>query len=465
MVSNEQRQTILALHEAGCKIRKINRLLKISRKTIRKVLKGKSARKEDKPSRYESIKPIIRKHFNECRNNAVRLKEVLEKEHDETIPYSSLTRIVRDLNLRDNKKKRAGSCTFGPGKEFQHDTSPHRLTVGGKQVAGQCACLAMGYSKKMFIQYYPNFTRFEAKVFLTEGMKYMEGGCEHCIIDNTSVIVAHGSGPNAVIAPEMEAFGRVFGATFVPHHIGHADRKAIVERNFRYVENNFPAARTFADWHDLNLRARRWCDEVANIKPKRSLGMISPEEAHLIETPYLIPLPPHIPPVYKTLQRTVDIYGFVTVDTNRYSVPEKYCTQHVEVLKSWDRITIFSGRGKIADHQRIIGERDRKVTKKGHHLPFRRSQRNKRLNREEKALTGRWEGLDRYVSNLKKRCHGSGGQNLRKLLNFQRTYPEDAFKKAVDKALHYGLYDLVRLESLILDFVAGDFFNLKREDE
>ncbi len=137
MVSNEERQTILALYEKGCGIRKIHRLLKISRKAIRKVVNGETTEKEDKASCYESIKPLIRNHFNECKNNAVRLKEVLEKDHDETIPYSSLTRIVRDLNLRDNKKKRAGSYNFGPGQEVQHDTSPHRLTVGGKQVIAQ----------------------------------------------------------------------------------------------------------------------------------------------------------------------------------------------------------------------------------------------------------------------------------------------------------------------------------------
>ncbi len=464
MLSNEKKQTILVLYKLGCGIRKIHRLLNISRKAIRKVVNGETEKQEDRPSRYESITPFVQKHFNECKGNAVRLKEVLEEKYDKTLPYSSLTRIVRELNLRNNKKKRAGSYTFGPGREVQHDTSPHRLVVGGKQVMAQCASATMGYSKKVFIQYYPNFTRFEAKMFLTEAMKYMGGGCKRCIIDNTSVIVAHGSGPGAIIAPEMEAFGKIFGTTFTPHHIGHADRKAGVERNFRYVENNFLAARTFADWHDLNLQARWWCDEVANIKPKRSLGMKSPEEAHLIETPHLTPLPRHIPPVYKTLQRMVSIYGFVTIDTNRYSVPESLCGQHVEVLKSWDRITVFTAKGEVADHQRLIIERDKTVTAKGHHLPFQRNRRKKRPYKEEKALTGRCEGLDSYVFNLKKRCHGSGRLKLRKLLELQRTYPKDAFEKAVDRALHYRLYDLLRLESLILEFVAGDFFNLEDKD-
>jgi hypothetical protein len=53
----------------------------------------------------------------------------------------------------------------------------------------------------------------------------MDGTCPRCIIDNTSVLVAHGSGPDAEIAPEMERFGQIFGVTFLPHVIGDADRK------------------------------------------------------------------------------------------------------------------------------------------------------------------------------------------------------------------------------------------------
>jgi hypothetical protein len=37
--------------------------------------------------------------------------------------------------------------------------------------------------------------------------------------------VAHGSGPEAEIAPEMERFGQVFSVKFIPHAVGDADRK------------------------------------------------------------------------------------------------------------------------------------------------------------------------------------------------------------------------------------------------
>jgi hypothetical protein len=214
----------------------------------------------------------------------------------------------------------------------------------------------------------------------------------------------------------------------------------------------------------LNRQARQWCDRTANKKPKRSLGNIAPEAAYLMEKPHLKPLPAHIPPVYKPLQRIVDTSGYVTVDTNRYSVPEKLCTRHVEVLKSWDKITIYHKHQKVAEHKRLIDKKDGKLTLPGHHQPFCNKKNKGAVLKEEKALSARSETLDRYVAGIKKNSYGSGRRKLQKLLALQRTYPAEAFEKAVEKALRYGLYDLSRLENLILSFVAGDFFNLK-EDE
>lgn len=229
------------------------------------------------------------------------------------------------------------------------------------------------------------------------------------------------------------------------------------------MENNFLTGRTFADWNDLNLQARQWCDTKANKKPKRSLGRIAPEQVYIMEKPHLEPLPPHLPPVYKSLQRIVDMSDYVTVDTNRYSVPEKFCGQHVEVLKGWDKITIYRKHQKVADHKRLIDKKDGKVILPGHHQPFCYKKNKGVACLEEKTLLGRSDTLDRYVTKIKKSSYGSGRRKLQKLLSLQRTYPADAFEKAVEKGLHYGMYDLSRLENLILSFVAGDFFNLKAD--
>src|SRR5208283_5663360 len=115
--------------------------------------------------------------------------------------------------------------------------------------------------------------------------------------------------------------------------------------------------RSFADFDDLNRQALAWCRDVANHKPKQALGM-SPEAAYVIEQPHLRPLPDVLPPVYELLERVVDLHGYVSVDTNRYSVPERFVGQSVAVYKLQAKIHVCRKETTIAVHRRLIGQRD-----------------------------------------------------------------------------------------------------------
>jgi len=464
MITQETKQAIWSLYQKGVQIRQISHILKLSRNTIRRVIRGKWQEKPQRQSPYEELSSILPEVFRNAMGNVVRVQEILESQYHRNIPYSTLTRLVRDLDLKeDHRKPRSGSYERSPGEEMQHDTSPHGVILGNQKVKAQCAGLVLAYSRKLFIQYYPCFTRFEARVFLDRAFRFMEGTCRRCIIDNTNVIVARGSGPDAEIAPEMERFGQIFGATFLAHAIGDPDRQAKIERNFSYVERNFLAGRTFTDWHDLNEQAKRWCQEVANQKVKRSLGM-SPEAAYVMEKPHLTPLPPYIPPVYQTFYRTVDVEGFAQVDTNRYSVPERLVGKEVEVHKLWDRIEVFFKNQKVAEHPRLLDKRETRITADGHHAPFSRERAHEGPCVEEKALVGHHPWLDQFVKELKRRSGGRGVRSMRRLLDLKRTYPPEAFEKAMAEALRYGLYNLTRLEQMILSQVQGDFFTIG-EDE
>jgi hypothetical protein len=91
------------------------------------------------------------------------------------------------------------------------------MVIADKPVTAQCAGLVLAYSRRLLVQYYPRFTRFEAKHFLLEAARFMDGTCPLCVIDNTSVIVADGTGEDAIIAPEMAAFARTLGFRFRAH--------------------------------------------------------------------------------------------------------------------------------------------------------------------------------------------------------------------------------------------------------
>ena len=458
MIPYEIREAIQALRRQGRAIREISRALKISRNTVRRVLRQKVAKTPPSSAPDPALMAVLPELYQRCKGNAVRIREVLKETYDIEIAYSTLTSLLREQQLRE-PKRRSGRYTFEPGEEMQHDTSPHRLELGGKPVTAQCASLILAYSRLLFMQYYPVFTRFEAKAFLTEALRFFDGACPRCIVDNTHVVVASGSGPEAIIAPEMLAFGEIFGMTFVPHAIKHSDRKGRIERPFAYIENNFLAGRTFRDWADLNDQARAWCEKTANATLKRRLGM-SAQAAFVMEKPRLLPLPVHIPAVTQIQYRIVDTQGYIHLDTNRYSVPERLLGKQVSVHKRPDQVLIFAGQQLVAEHPRLTGKRHTDHLIKSHHTSLQRGKTPSGPSPQERALTGHEPLLDQYVAALKQRAPGRGVSRLRRLLELKRTYPAEPFLAAIKQALHYGLFDLVRLERLILDKVAGDFFHL-----
>jgi hypothetical protein len=137
----------------------------------------------------------------------------------------------------------------------------------------------------------------------------------------------------------------------VAHEIGDANRSARVERPFHFIENNFLAGRTFADWQDLNNQAQQWCDRV-NATYKKHIRAV-PRELYAVECPLLKPLPAWLPEVYRLHHRVVDVEGYVSLHSNRYSVLPSFIGRQVEVRETRDHIEIELDARHIVKHRRI----------------------------------------------------------------------------------------------------------------
>ena len=118
---------------------------------------------------------------------------------------------------------------------MQHDTSPHEVTIGGKNRKAQTASGVLCYSRMLFFQIYPTFKRFDCKVLLTEALRYAGGAPKRIMTDNTHVVVLRGTGREMIPVPEMAAFAERFGFQFGAHEIGDANRSARVERPFHFI--------------------------------------------------------------------------------------------------------------------------------------------------------------------------------------------------------------------------------------
>jgi hypothetical protein len=93
------------------------------------------------------------------------------------------------------------------------------------------------------------------------------------------------------------------------------------------------------------------------------------------------------------------------------------------------------------------------------HRP-RRGEREAKASPEEQQLLQMEPPLPKYATRLKRHSTGRGTLALRRLVALYCEYPREAVTKAVATALEYGLFDLERLERLILRAIAKDYFVL-----
>jgi len=461
MLDQSTREAILRLRDKGHGTRQIARTLGISRGAVKEVVAGGSAEVPElaRAEKAEPYREQILDLFARCKGNLVRVHEELVAA-GATLSYQALTGYCRRHGIGHEPVRPAGHYDFLPGEEMQHDTSPHDVVVGGRKRRAQTASLVLCFSRMLFFQIYPRFSRFECKVFLTEAALYFEGMCGRAMIDNTHLVVLSGTGRNMVPVPEMVAFGARFGFTWAAHEKGDANRSARVERPFDYIDNNFLAGREFDNWAHVNIEARAWCDKV-NATSKRHLRA-SPRELFATERLRLVPLPAHVPEVYQLHDRIVDNEGYVNVRSNRYSAPWRLIGRRVEVRELFDRIELYDGPRRVGVHKRLIDRSEEKATLKEHRPP--RSEKvwaRNALTLEERELAAVGAEMAGYVSMLKKR--GRSQRTLRKLLGMVRDYPREPLITAIRTATHYGLDDMDRLESLVLRHIAGDFFPLLPE--
>ena len=459
MWSQSQRTTILQLHAQGVSKREIARVLNLSRGTVRQVLRSHSTAVPTltRAEKAEPYRQQILELIATCKGNLVRVQEELAA-CGAQLSYSTLTAFCRRHGIGQAPVVAAGHYDFPPGQELQHDTSPHEVVLAGKRRKVQTASAVLCYSRLLFFQMYPTFQRFDCKVFLTEALRYFGGVPQRVMIDNTHVVVLRGSGREMVPVAEMAAFAERFGFRFVAHERGDANRSARVERPFWFIERNFLAGRTFTSWQDLNQQARQWCDKV-NATYKKHLRAV-PRELFVLERRALRPLPVWVPEVYRLQERMVDIEGYVALHSNRYSVPWAWIGRRVEVRETKDKVEIQLDARNLVTHQRVAEAEYQRVLLAEHRPPRGQGQPRPDPHPEEQLILQAAPEIADYVAALKQRSPKLVLLALRQLLRLVRDYPRQPLLAAVREAARYGLYDLDRVERMILRRVARDYFLL-----
>jgi len=437
-------------------LREISRRMGLGRNTVRTIIEQKGQMPAATRSNKVRIEvELLKSLYQQCEGRAQRVYEKLVEEEDVEVTYSTLTRMLREFGISTPQKSRCEQVPDEPGAEVQHDTTTYKIRLAGKRQRLTASLIYLRYSKRRYLKFYRTFTRFKMKCFLHEALTFWGYVAPLCIIDNTNLARLRGTGANAVIVPEMEAFAKQYGFVFRCHEIGHANRKAGEERSFWTVETNFLPGRTYQSLENLNAQAYDWATVRMENRPQGKARLI-PAKAFEHESAYLVRLLPHLPAPYKVHKRGTDQYGYAAFDGNYYWVPGSK-RDDVKVLQYADKLKIYQARECLTEYALPAdGVKNKKFSPPGYPKPrYAPKNRKKPTQEEEQRLRAMGEVVSSYLDFALKPKGIQRHHFLRRLFALRQEMTAALFIQTIERALHYRIDCLETLRRIAMLYITA----------
>jgi hypothetical protein len=452
------KQAALSLHKKGTSIRQIGKLLSIDRKTVRRIINQDEIPKNNNKNKITIDEELLSETYRKCDGYGERIHEILTQDYKIKIAYSTLTALIREFEFEENKKQRSGCVPDSPGVEFQHDTSPYVIEIGGVKTKVQASLTYYRYSKVRYLVFYRSFTRFNMKCFFHEALLFFEYVPKNCIIDNTNLAVLRGTGDNAIFVPEMISFAKQYGFTWKAHAIKHSNRKAGNERGFWTLETNFFPGRSFSSMEDLNNQALKWVKEREK-KPTTKRKII-PCDAFSYEIPYMTKILSDLPAPYQQHRRTIDQYGYIAFNANYFWIPNE-AKKEVIVLQYSKKICIYHNRNMIVDY--IIPPEDvknEKFSPEGMPMGHEPNNKKKPSSEHEKWLREYRKEIVHFLNDAIKENGGCKRKHkfITGIYVLARKLAPEIFISAIDRAHKFKVYDLETFEKICSLIIQNDNF-------
>lgn len=451
MIEAGKRKAIFLLHQEGMGILRIAQQLGVDRKTVRAIIEQKGALPDTvRRDKLLVDAELLRRLYEECEGYIQRVHEKLVEEEAIAISYPSLTRRIRELEIGVPAKTRCDEVPDKPGEEMQHDTTSYKVKIAQDWTRVIASLLYLRYSKRRYLKFYRVFNRFKMKCFFHEALSFWGYAAAQCIIDNTNLARLRGTGKNALIVPEMEAFASLYGFEFLCHERGHANRKAGEEKGLHTVETNFLPGRRFQSLEDMNQQAFEWATVRLDTQPRGKTRVI-PAEAFEVERAYLTKLPAHLPAPYLVHERGTDQYGYIHFLGNFYWAPGTK-REDLKLIEYSDRMQIWLRRVCLAEYRLPPeGVKNQKFSPEGVPKPRHHpSNRRKPTQEEENRLRAIHEAVGQYLDFALKPKGIERHRFVRQLFALSQQMTQAILVKTLQRALRYRITSLETLRRIAI---------------
>jgi transposase len=253
-----------------------------------------------------------------------------------------------------------------PGEQAQVDWGHFgRITVGRAERPLMAFVMVLGYSRHVFLRFFPAAAMAEFLHGHVEAFEHFGGVARTLLYDNLKSAVLERRGDAVRFNPALLELAAHYRFEPRPCAPARGNEKGRVERAIGFVRTSFFAARSFTDLADLNRQAHAWATGPAAERRWPENHDRSVAEAFTEEQPRLLGLPDNPFPTEERVEVRVAKTPYVRFDRNDYSVPHRCVRTTLVVMATLERVRILDGAEVVAVHERSL-DRDRQIEDPAH---------------------------------------------------------------------------------------------------
>ena len=362
--------------------RQAAKMLGISRNTVKKYWDGNAVPWEHQS--YERVSAVMtpeviafikacldedeQENIRKQHHTARRIYQRLKEETGFTGSESSVRRVVHDMKAMRKATQVFVPLGFAPGDSIQIDWGEATVYMNGEKVKVNLFCARMCYSCTPYVIAYKrqNLESFLDAIIHT--FQFFGGVPRRLIFDNAKIAVKNGFGAHATAQDDYAQLAAHYGFEPVFCNPSSGNEKGLVENLVGYIRRNVcvPLPRV-KDLDELNGKLLEKCTQYQEHQVEgrsNKVGIMLAEDRK-----YLQPMPTYVPDVSKKFYPVVSRYSTVTVETNRYSVPCRYCGKRAVVKAYPNHIEVLIDNKLVARHDRLFGHREEHLDLQ-HYLPI-----------------------------------------------------------------------------------------------
>lgn len=384
MISLKDKQTIIKLYLEGVSKRKIAKEVKKSRNTVDKYIKlfEESKRKDTrnlpiteeimKSPTYKKrkgkksvltkeIKDLLRGYIKENKwkrdhymgKQQMKMIDMHEKllEEGHSISYTTVRNFVNKETKKSKEVYIRRHCQ--PGYEVEFDWGEVKLEVQGKVRSYSLAVFTLAYSNYRFAVLYQSETQVCVLDVHTKFIEHVGFIPSVFTYDNMRTVLKSFVGNEKTITDSMENLSNYYQFKIRLCQARKGNEKGHVERSVEFIRRKaFSSKITFTSLQEANNHLFNTLEKL-NKRPHHEhktshIELMKNEKS--ISSPSIAPFD-----VADLVECRVDKYSTVTINQNRYSVPEGHVGMYIKAKVGAEKIKLFIDGELAAEHPRNWG--------------------------------------------------------------------------------------------------------------